>query len=227
MAGVELWRESNDDCFPTVTAEEDRAGRSPVSAAEARAAVEARRTEARAAHAAKLRTAFGAGVPGRPTIWATWVATSLQALVSVLALVEEDRFLAAFLLLALGLFVIGALLFAVDIVLAAARSTRDSMGIGGLFFCAGSAPRWVAVSFNTSLATAVVVCVATALSRLSTPEFAFGTLVPILQLSLSGFWGVRHGMFEARGTDHDAVDADTDNVRGAETRRRRTPRDSS
>ena len=168
------------------------------TAAQARAEVEAARAERRAEREARLADAFGGGIPGRPTIWTTWIATTVQSAVSVLALLDEDRFLGAFLSVSLVLFGLGSALFVVDIVLAAARSTRDAMGIGGLFFCAGSAPRSVGLAMNGSLAVAVVVSLVVAGVRLSTPEMAFGTLAPILQLSLTGFWGVRHGLFEGR-----------------------------
>lgn len=184
---------------PALTAEEGReAGRTPTSAADARAAVEAQREQRSALRAARLHAEFGAGVPGRPTIWATWIATGIQAAVSVFALADEGSFLEVFLATTLVMFGLGSLLFVVDIVLAAARSTRDAMGIGGLFFAMGSAPRAVTLSLNAALVVAVVVSTVVAVVRLSTPELAFGTLAPILQLSLSGFWGVRHGLFSPR-----------------------------
>ena len=96
------------------------------------------------------------------------------------------------------LFLAGIALFALDIMLAAARSTTDLMGIGGLFFLAGSAPRPAQISLNASLAVAIVISVTATVVRLSTPELAFGILVPTAQLSLTGFWGVRHGHFASR-----------------------------
>jgi hypothetical protein len=177
----------------------DPAGRQVVSAAQARSEVEAQRAVRRAAREARLTEAFGGEVPGRPTIWATWIATTIQVVATVGALADEDRFLGTYLSVSLVLFGIGSALFVVDIVLAAARSTRDAMGIGGLFFCAGTAPRAVALSMNASLAVAVLVSLVAVGVRFSTPELAFGTLAPVLQLALTGFWGVRHGVFAERG----------------------------
>ena len=77
------------------------------------------------------------------------------------------------------------------------------MGIGGLFFLADAAPRPVQLSLNASLAVSLLVSVSAAVIGLSTPELAFGTLVPTLQLSLSGLWGVRHGLFPERNHEAD------------------------
>ena len=81
------------------------------------------------------------------------------------------------------------------LVLAAARSRDDAMGIGGLFFLAGSAPRAVQRHLMGSLAVQLVVAVVAAALDPFTP-LAFGTLVPVLPLGLAGLWSVRHGMFD-------------------------------
>lgn len=179
---------------------EKGAGHGPRSVAEARAAVEAERAARAGAREAELAAAFPGALPGRPTMWASWLATVALTVVSALALADVDTYLGSYFAVTFALFLVGLAIFALDIVLAAARSTTHSMGIGGLFFLAGSAPRSVSGNLNGSLAVAVVVSVATALARLSKPELAFGTLAPMLQLSLSGFWGVRHGHFPPR--DH-------------------------
>ena len=85
-------------------------------------------------------------------------------------------------------------MLALDVVLAAGRSRTHAMGIGGLFFLAGSAPRPVQVQLNVALGLAVVVATAGAAVRPFTP-LAFGVLAPVLQLGCSGLWGVRHGHF--------------------------------
>jgi hypothetical protein len=179
----------------------EQAPGAPRSAAEARARVEAERAARSAAREAELAAAFPGGLPGRPTIWVSWAATLVATLVSVAALVDVDAFLGAYFAVTFALFLAGSGVFVVDLVLAAARSTTHTMGIGGLFFLAGSAPRAARLALNASLAAAVVVSVATALARLSTPELAFGTLAPTFQLSLSGWWGVRHGHFPPRAED--------------------------
>jgi tetrahydromethanopterin S-methyltransferase subunit C len=96
-----------------------------------------------------------------------------------------------------GLFLAGCALFMIDLVLAAARSRDDAMGIGGLFFLAGSAPRGVQRHLLGSLAVQVVVAVGAAALDPFTP-LAFGTLVPTIGLAFCGLWAVRHGLFPAR-----------------------------
>lgn len=169
----------------------------PQTVADARAETEARRAELREAREQRMRDAFTGTNPGRGVLVLSWAATTLLGAVSVIALVNSGA-IGAYFVVTFALFCLGAVLFALDLVLAIARSTRDAMGIGGLFFLVDTAPRSVQRSLNGSLAAAVAVSVVTAVVGLSTPELAFGTLVPLFQLSLSGFWGVRHGLFNER-----------------------------
>lgn len=173
----------------------DRAGSRQPSAAEARAAVEAERAANRERRAAQMRERFGDEIPGRAIIAASWGSTALFALVSVPAAIDPERFVGLFFGVSVVLFFAGCALFVLDLVLAAARSRDDAMGIGGLFFLLGSAPRPVQVHLLGSLAAQVVVAVVAAALHPFTP-LAFGTLVPTVALSLCGLWAVRHGLFE-------------------------------
>jgi hypothetical protein len=179
----------------------------PPTAAEARAEVEARRAQDQAERSAAFADAYGDRPPGRAIVVISWVSTAVLALVTVAAVVDTDAFIAPFLAVAVTWFVAGSALFAVDVVLAAARSRDDVMGIGGLFFLAGSAPRSVQWHLLGSLAAQVVIGLLGAgvgfaaidASELNT--LAFGTLAPVLALSLCGLWGVRHGLFPAQQPD--------------------------
>lgn len=173
------------------------APRRPQSAADARAEVEARKGERDAARRTELAAAFPDGTPGRWAGVLSWVATGALTVVTALAAADPDRWVAPFFAVALVLFFAGSALFVVDILLAAARSRTHAMGIGGLFFLAGCAPRRLAVSLNLSLAVAVVVAVAGAAARPYTP-LAFGTLAPLFPLAVNGLWGVLHGHFPPR-----------------------------
>lgn len=172
--------------------------RRPQSAAEARAEMEATRADRAEARRAEMDAAFGGRVPGGAIRTASWVGTMGMTVVSGLAVADPDDFLPAFFVVSFAIFVLGAVAVVVDVVLAASRSRSDSMGIGGLFFLAGCAPRAVQVSMNASLAVAATVSIITPIARLSTPELAFGTLAPLFQLSMTGLWGVRHGLFPPR-----------------------------
>ncbi len=171
--------------------------RSVPTAAEARAEVESRRDEQRAARAARLAGHFGDVIPGRAIIAVSWVCTLAFVAVSVFALIDPDAAIGAFFAVSFALFLAGCALFALVLVLAAARSRDDAMGIGGLFFLAGSAPRAVQWHLLGALAVQTVVAVAVAAVHPFT-SYAFGTLVPTVGLAFCGLWSVRHGLFERR-----------------------------
>lgn len=167
------------------------------SAAEARAEVEARQDAERAERAERLRERFGDTVPGRWILVASWVCTAVFTAVTVPAVLDPDAAIQAFFAVSVVLFLAGCALFMVDLLLAAARSRDDAMGIGGLFFLAGSAPPVVQWNLLGSLAAQVVVSTVAAALDPFTP-LAFGALVPTVGLALCGLWSVRHGLFPAR-----------------------------
>jgi hypothetical protein len=169
----------------------------PQSAAEARAEVEARRSERAEARRSEVEAAFGGGVPGRAIVVVSWVASAVLCLLTAAAVAVPDEAIELFFAFTVGSFLAGSALLALDVVLAAGRSRTHAMGIGGLFFLAGSAPRPVQVQLNVALGLAVVVATAGAAVRPFTP-LAFGVLAPVLQLGCSGLWGVRHGHFALR-----------------------------
>lgn len=140
---------------------------------------------------------WGERPPGRWIVVASWCSTLVFAAVTVPAVIDPDAAVTAFFGVSVVLFLAGCALFMVDLVLAAARSREDAMGIGGLFFLAGSAPPSVQRHVLGSLAAQVVIAVVAAALDPFTP-LAFGTLVPTLGLAFCGFWAVRHGLFPAR-----------------------------
>jgi hypothetical protein len=165
--------------------------------AEARAEVEARREADRAARAEAMRERYGDTVPGRWIIVVSWVCTAAFTAAAVPALIDPEAAVAAYFAVSVVLFLAGCAVFMVDLVLAAARSRDDAMGIGGLFFLVGSAPPGVQRHLLGSLAVQVLVSVVAAALDPFTP-LAFGTLAPTLGLAMCGLWAVRHGMFPAR-----------------------------
>lgn len=164
------------------------------TAAEARAEYEAAREANRAARQAEMVAAFPDGIPGRWVMLVSWIATAVFVVVSIVTVIDPDRFIAVYFGVAIVLFLGGSILFAVDIVLMGSRSRDDLMGIGGIFLLAGSAPRQVQMSLLSALGVQIIVAVVAAAIHPFTP-LAFGTLVPILGLSICGFWAVRYGHF--------------------------------
>jgi len=84
--------------------------------------------------------------------------------------------------------------------IAVQRSRTDLIGMGGLYFGAGTAPGSVRVQLLTSLGVQLVIAFTTASIRVFT-SLAFGILVPVWGLGLAGLWFARHGEFAPRDTE--------------------------
>jgi hypothetical protein len=109
----------------------------------------------------------------------------------------------------LALFGSGVVFFLWGYWRAVQRSRHDSMSVTELYFLVGPhVDRRVSRVMNSLLAIQVVVAVAAALVRSSTPAadgtstpgstLAFSVLAPVFGLSLNGLWASVHGRFPAR-----------------------------
>ncbi|MBA3655109.1 MAG: hypothetical protein H0W70_13065, partial [Actinobacteria bacterium] len=98
---------------------------------------------------------------------------------------------------AVAMFVVGTGVFVAALIIAAGRSRQAEIGMGGLFFLQGSAPRQTQVHLLGSVAVEVVVALATAAARPYT-SLAFGILAPMYGLGLAGLWAARNGTFAPR-----------------------------
>jgi hypothetical protein len=130
---------------------------------------------------------------GRPIVRASLLGTALFAVLAALA-VAVDGAVPVFVVVSLLMFAAGCVLFVVALLAAVDRSRTETIGIGGLFFGAGSTPSRVQLLLMGSLAIEVVVAVAAAIVRPYT-AVAFGTLAPMWALGLAGLWVARHGRF--------------------------------
>lgn len=132
---------------------------------------------------------------------ASWAGTVLFAVAAVGAVIEP-RVMVLAAAVSLLLFAAGIGVFFWAYAVAVGRSRTDAIGIGGLFFLAGrtTAPRPVKRALLASLAIQVVIALATAGARPFT-SLAFGVLVPLYGLALTGLWGARNGSFSRRGRD--------------------------
>jgi hypothetical protein len=133
---------------------------------------------------------------GRPIIRASLGGTVVFTVLAGLA-VAVDVVVPVFVIVSLLMFAAGCVLFVVAFLAAVDRSRTEAIGIGGLFFGAGSTPPRVQLLLMGSLAIEVVVGVAAAVIRLYT-AVAFGTLAPMWALGLAGLWTARFGRFPAR-----------------------------
>ena len=137
----------------------------------------------------------------RAIVRASWLGTAVFAATAVAAVAVEAARIPA-LAVAAALFAAGIVVFFWAYGIAVGRSRTDAIGIGGLFFLAGkdTAPAAEAKRhLLASLAAQTVVGLATAGARPFT-TLAFGVLVPLYGLALTGLYGARHGRFGPRPT---------------------------
>ena len=136
-------------------------------------------------------------LPGRGIRRASWIGTGVFTVTAVASAIAPNTFIAAGVATSLVLFFAGMALFLWAYAVAVNRSRTDLIGMGGLFFLAGSAPRPVQWSLLGSLAVEVVVGLVTAAVHPFTP-LAFGVLAWMYGLALCGLWAARYGTFPPR-----------------------------
>lgn len=127
---------------------------------------------------------------------ASWVGTALFTVTAVGAGITPALKVPAF-VVAIMLFIVGTGVFAGALGVAATRSREHEIGMGGLFFLQGTAPRPAQIHLLGSLAVECVVGLGTAAWHPYT-SLAFGILAPVYGLGLAGWWGARHGTFGPR-----------------------------
>ena len=136
-------------------------------------------------------------IPGRAILRASWAGTFVFVVTAVASAAAPNTFIAVGVATSLVLFFAGIGLFFWAYAVAENRSRTDLIGMGGLFFLAGSAPRAVQRSLLGSLAVQVLVGLVTAAVHPFTP-LAFGVLAWMYGLSLCGLWAARYGTFPPR-----------------------------
>ena len=133
---------------------------------------------------------------GQSLITLTLATTALFVVSSAVAVVVTAfRPVAA--IIDLVLFGLGVVVFLAAFLIAVNRSRDVLIGVGGLYFLAGCAPAPVRLRLSGAFAVQVVVALAAA-SVAPFTAVAFGILVPVLGLGLSGLWGARYGTFPPR-----------------------------
>lgn len=143
----------------------------------------------------------GAGrVPGARIILVSRLGTAVFVVTSVAAVVNRDLFGLVAVAVDLILFLVGCVVFLWAFGVAVNRSRTDAIGIGGLYFLQGSAPRAVQAALLVPFALQVAVALVTAGLRPFT-SLAFGVLVPMFGLAQAGLWGARYGHFGSRFDD--------------------------
>jgi hypothetical protein len=133
---------------------------------------------------------------GARIVKASIAGTALFVVAAAIGTIWLDL-VAVLVFVSIVLFVIGTGAFLVAYLKAIGRSRYEAIGMGGLFFLAGTAPRRVQVLLLGSFAVEVVVSLVAATVRIYTPV-AFGLLTPMYGLGLVGLWGATYGEFPPR-----------------------------
>ncbi|WP_208028036.1 hypothetical protein [Rhabdothermincola sediminis] len=129
-------------------------------------------------------------------IRASWLGTGVFTVAAVVGTIWLEVVVVT-VVVSVVLFALGTAAFLAAYLTAIGRSRYDAIGMGGLFFLAGSAPAAVRRAMLLSFAAEIVVAFVTASVRIYTPV-AFGLLVPMYGLGVMGLWGARFGEFPAR-----------------------------
>jgi hypothetical protein len=148
-----------------------------------------------------------ASTDGEAIVNASWAGTGVYTALAIAGTVFPDTFAIPTAVVSGALFVVGCVTFLWAYAVAVSRSRTDLIGIGGLYFLAGTAPKVVRFRLRVSLAVEMVAAVVSSSIRPFTP-MAFGFLVPVFGLGMSGLWGARHGTFaprEAPASEADGV----------------------
>ncbi|HEX7135408.1 MAG TPA: hypothetical protein VF228_22725, partial [Iamia sp.] len=149
----------------------------------------------------------GLAEPGRNLIRLSWAGTAITCVTSVANALTGDRdHYALSAAPALVMLALGCVAFLWAFAVAVERSRTEEIGVGGLFFLEGCAPRRVQVLMIASVAVQTVVPLAVAVVR---PFTAFAVLAPVWSLGLAGLWGARHGTFPPRRGPGDADGPDS------------------
>jgi hypothetical protein len=135
--------------------------------------------------------------PGGGLIRASWAGTAVFTLVAGIATIDPEALGAPAVVVSIALFGAGSVAMFWAFLIAVQRSREVMIGIGGLYFGAGSTPKTVQRHLMTSLGLQVAVAFTTASIRVFT-SLAFGILVPVWGLGLAGLWCARHGEFAPR-----------------------------
>jgi hypothetical protein len=128
---------------------------------------------------------------------ATVVGTGVFVVVGGLGLALPDVFTAPFIVVSLLEFLVGSIVFVLAFLRAVDRSRTESIGIGGLFFGAGSTPGAVQRILVGSLVVQTVFAVVVGTVRVYT-GMAFGILAPMWALGFTGLWSAAYGTFPER-----------------------------
>ncbi len=133
--------------------------------------------------------------PGTRFFQLSWASTVAFVVTASAAAASPSTFELAAVTVSLTLFFAGIVTMLWAFFIAVDRSRVDAIGVGGLYFGAGSTPKVVRWHLLGATTMQLVAGIVTALTRPFTP-LAFGTLVWIFGIGMMGLWTARFGEFE-------------------------------
>jgi hypothetical protein len=136
-------------------------------------------------------------IPGTGIIRASIAGTALFSVVGLLGAIWPDVFGVPFLVVSLVEFLVGCAVFVLAFLRAVDRSRTEAIGVGGLFFAAGSAPTPVQRALVGSLVVQTIVAIVVGSVRLYS-VMAFGILAPMWAMGFTGLWVAAYGTFPPR-----------------------------
>ena len=145
---------------------------------------------------------------GRWIVMADVAGTVVFTLVGVAQVLSASVFTLPLIVLSLVGFAVGSAAFLWAFAVAVSRSRAEAIGMGGLYFLGGSAPRRVQVVVLAAWLVQILVAFVVASLGVFTGA-AFALLAPMWGIGLAGMWGARHGAFPPR-----VVASDPDPQRG-------------
>ena len=136
-------------------------------------------------------------IAGTGILRATVGGTVVFVVVGFAAAIVQGALTGVYVALSLFEFLIGMIVFALAFFRAVDRSRTEAIGIGGLFFASGSAPKRVQVTLMVSLTVQVIASIVVASLHLYS-ALAFGVLAPMWALGFTGLWVAAYGTFPER-----------------------------
>lgn len=148
----------------------------------------------------RLRPAVAEDATGRALVVTNVVGTIVFVAVGVAQVLAPATFTLPLVVVSLVGFAAGSVAFLWAFGVAVARSRTEAIGMGGLYFLGGSAPRRVQVITLVAWAIQIIAAFVVASVGVFTAA-AFALLAPMWGIGLGGLWGARHGVFPPRVTD--------------------------
>lgn len=131
---------------------------------------------------------------GAALVNAAFAGTGVLLVAGVVGAASPDRWGGLTAVVSGILFAVGVVAFLYGYAVGVVRSAEEKVGLAGLFFLSGTAPKVVRVRMRGALVAQIVIATAVASARLYT-SVAFAVLAPMLGLGLMAAWGARHGTF--------------------------------